>query len=121
MANWSELADDMKMVVTIYKEVQAGRPVWFTRLAELLKDDGITRSRLSYLEDRLYDLGIIDKQWEKVEKKWTYCYRVCKCPLGFIKNVADNVVRPYDNLIDCSDYPQTKVRKRTERFRKVRP
>ena len=39
MAEWDALAKDMKMLVTIYNERKAGRPIWFSRLAELLKDD----------------------------------------------------------------------------------
>ena len=105
MAEWSKLADDMKMCVTIYKEIEAGRPIWFTRLAKLLEDD-MSRIKVSYLEDKLMDLGILDKQWiavkTKRKRRWwwpktvrlnTYCYRVCKCPEDFIKNVAENVTR----------------------------
>ena len=98
MVSWKKLADDLKMCTVIYKEIQAGRPIWFSRLAEILKDE-MKPHQISLLEDRLMDLGVLDKQYQIVEEKRdgktvrlnTYCYRICKCPEGFIENVADNV------------------------------
>lgn len=91
MPKWSNLADDMKMLVTIHREVKAGRPVWFTRLAELLKDD-MNKTTISKLEDRLYDLGIIDKKYERCpDGKWSSCYRIASEAQSFVKNVADNL------------------------------
>ena len=89
MSEWTDLADDMKMCVTIHNELKVSRPVWFTRLAELLKAD-MGRHDISKLEDRLMDLGILDKQYEKVDGKWTNCYRICSEAASFIENVADN-------------------------------
>jgi predicted transcriptional regulator len=91
VAKWSDLADDMKMLVTIHNEVEAGRPVWFTRLAELLKDD-MTKTTISMLEDQLYDMGMIDKQTELCQDgKWGSCYRIESEAQAFVKKVADNV------------------------------
>jgi hypothetical protein len=111
MTKWSNLADDMKMCVTIYRERKAGREVWFTRLSELLKDY-MSRLTISKNEDRLMDLGILDKEYVKVDGKWTYCYRIGEDARFFVKNVAENLVL-HDGLIDCSEYPKTEVRKTT--------
>jgi len=86
---WGRLAPDLKMCVTIYNEQQQGRDVWTGRLLELLKGE-LTRQQVSMNEDRLMDLGILDKQWKMAEGKWTYCYRICRCTENFIKNVAEN-------------------------------
>jgi hypothetical protein len=90
MPKWNQLAPDLKMCVTIFQEQSKGHEVWNTRLLELLKND-LTRTQISMLEDRLMDLGVLDKQWKSVDGKWTYCYRICKCTEFLIKNVVENL------------------------------
>ena len=92
MVDWDKLSPDLKMCVTIYNERESGRMVWATRLCELLKDD-LTRTEVSRNEDRLMDLGILDKRYEKVEGKWTCCYLIEPEAEAFIENVAANVTR----------------------------
>ena len=92
MVEWSKLSNDLKMCVTIYNELKAGRPIWASRLVELLKDD-MARMDVSKNEDRLMDLGILDKEYEKVGRMWTCCYKICWEAEDFIKNVAENVTR----------------------------
>jgi hypothetical protein len=89
MVEWSKLAPDLKMCVTIHNENVAGRKVWMSRLKELLKED-CTKLELSKAEDKLNDLGIIRGDYEKVDGKWTYCYRIDSDAKSFIKNVAEN-------------------------------
>ena len=89
MVAWNQLSDDLKACVIIYNEIKTGRKIWFTKLAELLKDD-MTKHDISRLEDRLMDLGILDKQYEKIDGKWTYGFRICSEAYNFIENVANN-------------------------------
>lgn len=90
MPKWTKLAPDLKMCVKIYQEQVEGREVWSGRLLELLKKD-LTRTQISMNEDRLMDLGVLDKQWKSVDGKWTYCYRICKCTEWLIKNITENL------------------------------
>ena len=90
MAGWNELSVDLKMCVVIYKENQAGRKVWMSRLVELLKNDA-DRMTVSKNEDRLYDLGIINMGYERVDGKWTNCLSLGPEANGFVKNVAENL------------------------------
>jgi hypothetical protein len=92
VVEWSKLAPDLMMCVTIYNENCSGRKVWMSRLVELLKDD-CTKLELSKAEDKLNDLGMIAGGYEEVDGKWTYCYHIDRDVESFISNVAGNVGR----------------------------
>lgn len=69
----TELANDLKMMLNIYHHDQAGTPIWFSKLAEELN---IPRVEISKLDDKLSDLGLIDREYMLVDGKWTYCYHI---------------------------------------------
>jgi len=90
MVEWSKLAPDLKMLVTVYRENQSGAAVWMSRLAELL-DGHCTKLELSKAEDKLNDLGLIDGKYEKVGRLWTHCYKVSSDAENFVKNISNNL------------------------------
>ena len=92
MTEWDRLSADLKMCVTIYDERESGRKVWASRLCDLLKGD-LSRMEISQNEDCLMDIGVLDKQYVKVDGMWTNCYIIEPEAEGFIANVAANVRR----------------------------
>mgnify|MGYP001210631150 CR=1 FL=1 len=90
MTKWKSLSNDLKICVRIYQERLAGRETWASRLTELLKDD-MTRTDVSMCEDKLMDLGILDKQYVKVEGKWTYCYKIESEAKSFIEGIVKHL------------------------------
>ena len=90
MPSWSELSPDLKMCTKVYQERQAGRDVWASRMVELLKGD-VTKLEISKAEDKLMDMGILDKQYKKVDGLWTSCYLICSEAESLIKNIAENL------------------------------
>ena len=90
MTKWESLSDDLKVCVRIYQEQSAGKDVWFSRLAELLKDD-VSKANLPKCEDKLMDLGILDKRYIKVDGLWTSCYIIGPEAESFIENIVKNL------------------------------
>ena len=90
MPEWSKLSPNLKMCVKVYQEREAGRDVWATRLVELLKGD-VSKLEVSKNEDKLMDLGILNKQYKKVDGLWTSCYLICDESESFIKNIVENL------------------------------
>ena len=92
MASWSLLSSDLKMCVKVYQEREAGRDVWGSRMVELLKGD-VSKLEVSKSEDRLMDLGILDKKYKKVDGLWTSCYLICNESESLIKNIVENLAK----------------------------
>ena len=90
MTGWTDLANDMKMCVMIYREAKAGRRLWFTKLAELLKDD-MSRLDISMLEDKLQDIGVLYKKYHTINRIHSCCFFIEDDALGFIENVSENL------------------------------
>lgn len=90
MSEWSKLSPDLKICVVIYRENQAKREVWRTRLCQLLEGE-LTKQEISKNEDRLMDLGVLDSEYRKVDGLWTSCFSICSEAKGFIDNVSENL------------------------------
>ena len=90
MTKWESLSDDLKVCVRIYQDQSAGKDVWFSSLAELLKDE-VSKVDLSKCEDKLMDLGILDKRYIKVDGMWTSCYQISPEAESFIKHIVENL------------------------------
>lgn len=73
------------MLITIYQHEKINEPMWFSKLAMVL---GVPRVEVSKLEDKLYDLGLLDMKYEKVDNKWTNCYHVGE----EIKYLLDSII-----------------------------
>lgn len=69
------LSSELKMCVIIYEHNLRGEKIWFSKLVEVLAGD-VSRSTISKNIDRLFDLGMIDGKWEKVDGRWTRTFSV---------------------------------------------
>lgn len=69
------LSKDLRICVAIYEHNLKNEPVWFSRLVTELEAD-VSRSTISKSIDKLFDLGIIDGNWEKVDGKWTRVFKI---------------------------------------------
>ena len=70
------LDDNLKTLGMIYKiTVLEKEHLWFSKLVELLDGD-VEKSKVSIALDRLYDLGIINVGYEKVDDRWTNTIRL---------------------------------------------
>lgn len=101
------LSNDLIILGKIYEyEKVKHEPLWFSKLVELLdgKLDLITpaknvmpasktvstRTAVSMCEDKLMDLGTIDKKYRMAEGKWTCCYLLDDDAEDFAKTIYEN-------------------------------
>lgn len=76
MQSWSVLSNDLKICSVIYQyQHEKNEKVWFSKLVDLLADD-MSRTTVSKTVDKLFDLGMIDGTWEKVDGKWTRTFKI---------------------------------------------
>ncbi len=93
MVDWSVLSNDLKIcyVIREYREKKEG--IYFTKLVEELKDY-MSRSTVSKTLNKLFDLGIIDGNWEKVNDKWTRTFKIAGEAEYIIDKIYDTTKRP---------------------------
>lgn len=82
------LSNDFLVCVRIYEYNEKGEKVWFSKLAKGM-DGELTRSTVSKCLDRLFDRGMIDGGWEKVDGRWTRTLSVTCDFRGFVKSLYD--------------------------------
>lgn len=97
MANWELLSPDLKVCSVIYEFSKVRKEkIWFNKIVRVLDND-VSRSTVSKSLDKLFDLGIIDGNWEKVNgRKWTRVFKIAGEANDFVKNIYDNTERPND-------------------------
>ena len=94
MEGWKVLSLDMKICTLIYEmdEVRDEK-VWLSKLVRMLEGEAV-RATVSKTVDRLFDLGIVDGEWEKVDGKWTRVLRIAGEAHEFVEAVAKSVEIP---------------------------
>lgn len=80
------ISDEFRVCLRIYEYNLRNEPVWFSKLADSLKDD-MCCATVSLCLDRLYDCCMIDWDWLSVDGKWTRCVKVDSDFEGFIKGL----------------------------------
>ena len=93
MVEWEILSSDLKVCSVVYEYNLNGDKIWFSKLVEELKGH-ISKGTITKVVDRLFDLGVIDGNWEKIEGKWTRVLNITGEAESFIKNVYENTKRP---------------------------
>lgn len=63
-------------------------PVWFTKLVESLKDI-LSRGQVSRSLDKLYDLGLINMQYQKFDNTWTCTITVSSIAKAFAREMYE--------------------------------
>jgi hypothetical protein len=84
-----KIKPDLNMMLIIYKHEQVNDSIWFSKLVEEIK---LPRVEVSKLEDKLYDLGLLNMKYEKVENKWTNCYHIEDEAKYLLEQLARHVV-----------------------------
>lgn len=94
MVEWSVLSNDLKICTVVYEYDRVkGEKVWFSKLVKILEGD-MSRVTISKSLDKLFDLGMVDGNWEKVEGKWTRTFTVAGESEDLIKNIYQTTKRP---------------------------
>lgn len=83
-----ELLDSNLQVLSAVQEFNDKKePIWFSKLVEYFKDN-LSKTDISKAQERLYDCGLLDMKYMKVDGLWTNCWFVDKNVDGWItKNV----------------------------------
>jgi DNA-binding transcriptional ArsR family regulator len=83
------LSNDFQVCVEIYDYSNVKKEkIWFSKLVKVMSGD-LSSSTISKSIDRLFDLGMIDGDWEKVEGRWTRTFRISGEAEGFVKSLYD--------------------------------
>ena len=86
----STLPNDFEVAVKIYNYGIKEEPVWFTKLVQDFdREDGMSRMTVSRNIDKLFDLGIISGDWEKVDGKWVRTFKISGEATQLIKKIAE--------------------------------
>ncbi len=94
MQSWSVLSNDLKICSVIYEyEHVKHEKIWFSKLVGILEGE-ISRATVSKTLDKLFDLGMIDGTWEKVEGKWTRVFRVTGEAEELIRTIYQSTKAP---------------------------
>jgi DNA-binding PadR family transcriptional regulator len=95
MVDWQILSNDLKICYLIYKYTEKeGKDIWFSKLVNDLQND-VSRTTISKILDKLFDLGIIDGEWKKTEDgKWTRVFKIAGEAKDFIKIVYEKTSLP---------------------------
>lgn len=93
MVDWSILSNDLKICYIIREYAEKGKKLYFTKLVEELKED-MSRTTASKTLNKLFDLGIIDGSWEKVDSKWTRVFRIAGEAEDLVEKIYETTKRP---------------------------
>lgn len=94
MQSWAVLSYDLKICSVIYEyEHEKHEKVWFSKLVDVLEGE-MSRATVSKTIDKLFDLGIIDGTWEKVDGKWTRVFKIAGEAEDFIRTIYLSAKRP---------------------------
>lgn len=93
MVDWSVLSYDLKICYIIKEYQERKEGVYFTKLVDELKND-MSRSTVSKTLNKLFDLGIIDGTWEKVDDKWIRVFRIAGEAEDLINKIYTTTERP---------------------------
>ncbi|MCJ7572583.1 MAG: hypothetical protein MUO82_12050 [Candidatus Thermoplasmatota archaeon] len=93
MTKWELLSPELKVCSVIYEFTKIKKEkIWFSKIVKILDKD-VSRSTISKGLDKLFDLGIIDGNWEKAERKWTRVFNIAGEANDFVKSIYENTKR----------------------------
>lgn len=83
------LSNDLMVCREIYKGINIDKkPMYFTELVKRL-EGRVSRVTIKKSIDILFDLGIVNAKWEKIDNKWIRIYGISGEAEAFIKNIYD--------------------------------
>ena len=84
-----QLSNDFKVAVRILDYNKKGEPVWFAKLVEDMKEE-VSKVTISKNIDKLFDLGIINGDWEKLSNgKWVRTFQIAGEASSLIESIAE--------------------------------
>jgi predicted transcriptional regulator len=89
MVSRGVLSTDLKICVAIYDHNQRKDPIWFSKLVDEFKGES-SRATISKSIDKLFDLGMIDGKWEKVESRWTRTFVIAGEAEDLVKKLYES-------------------------------
>ncbi len=93
-----KISNDFLVCLRIYEYNLRNEPVWFSKLAESLKDI-MDCPTVSKSLDKADDICLIEWEWVKIDGKWTRCVKIDSDFEGFIKGL-------YQSTYDDSQYEE---------------
>lgn len=84
------LSNEEKIGIEINVDNDEGVPIYFTKLVEVLKGE-ISRTTISKVIDKLFDLGMMTAKWENVDGKWIRSFRITGEYRDYFKNLNENI------------------------------
>ena len=94
-----EMSNDFKVAMRIYECNLSGEPIWYRKLADEFEKEGtMDRMMVSRNIDKLFDLGIAEGDWEKIDGTWTRTYRITESMIPFMRGLKQGWERsPHRN------------------------
>ncbi len=80
---------EVALEVYIYDKIKE-EPIYLNKLVESLKGR-MSRGTISKALDRLFDLGILNAKWEKVDNKWVRGFYIAGEAEEFLADVYSHV------------------------------
>lgn len=80
------ISDDLQVCLKIYEYNLREEEIWFNKLVKEM-DGSPTQHTISRSLDKLFDRGMIDGEWKKVDGCWTRTLNVTGEFTGFIKGL----------------------------------
>jgi hypothetical protein len=84
---------DFRVLAKLYEYIEIKKQqIWFSKLVSCFEGK-IPKVEISKSEDKLYDLGIIDKKYQRAEGLWTSCYIIEDEAMDFAKTLYESFTR----------------------------
>ncbi len=82
-----KLTNDFAVAVKIFEYNSREEPVWFAKLANDF-NSVMSRVTVSKNIDKLFDLGIINGSWTKIDGKWVRTFEIAGEANALIASIA---------------------------------
>jgi len=80
------LSNDFLICIKIFESNKNNEKIWFSKLVEEMQGK-LSVSTVSKSLDRLFDRGMIDGDWEKVDGHWTRTLKITGEFSGFVEGL----------------------------------
>jgi len=82
------LSNDFLVCTKIYEFNKNKEDVWFSKLVKSMNGSP-SQSTISKSIDKLFDRGMIDGNWKKVDGRWTRTFKITGEFEGFVKGLYE--------------------------------
>ena len=83
------LSNDFQVCTKIYEFNKNSEDIWYSKLVKVM-NGSMSQSTISKSLDRLFDRGMIDGDWKKVDgNRWTRTFKITDEFEGFIKGLYE--------------------------------